>query len=76
MFSHNITGYEVLVKHLQKCIPEYNNIRPHCAHKYLTPAQAYFSKGIDIERIRILLKKAREKRITENKKVVCPVHLT
>ncbi|MBN2535149.1 MAG: transposase [Spirochaetales bacterium] len=31
-----------LNKHLTKFIPEYNNVRPHCVHKYYTPAQIYF----------------------------------
>ena len=49
LFPNNIATFEGLEKHLVKCIPEYNNIRPHWAHKYLTPAQVYFGKTIDIE---------------------------
>ena len=70
--THNIADYDSLVKHLKKCIPEYNNIRPHCAHKYLTPAQVYFGKGIDLGKIKKQLEEARKIRIIENKKVNCP----
>ena len=73
LFLRDITDFESLNKHLDKFIPEYNNIRPHCAHKYLTPAQAYFSKEINLGKIKKQYEKARKNRILENKKVVCPV---
>jgi putative transposase len=73
LFPHSITDYKSLVKHLKKCIPEYNMVRPHCAHKYLTPAQVYFNKEIDLKKIRNQLEEARKRRIIENRKVKCAV---
>ena len=52
LFPHAVTDYESLVKHLGKCIPEYNTIRPHCAYKFLTPTQVYFGKDIDLEKLK------------------------
>jgi putative transposase len=73
LFQHDITDFESLNKHLDKFIPEYNNIRPHCAHKYLTPAQAYFGQAVDLKKIKKQYEKARKNRLLENKKVICPV---
>jgi hypothetical protein len=59
--------------HMRKFIPEYNNVRPHCAHKYLTPAQVYFGQTVDLAKIKKQYEKARKRWILENKKIICPV---
>jgi hypothetical protein len=46
-------------------IPEYNNVRPHCAHKYHTPAQVYFGQTVDIEKIKKQYEEAKKNRILE-----------
>ena len=53
--------------------PENNNVRPHCAHKYLTPAQVYFGDSIDLEKIKKQYDEAKKNRILENRKVICPM---
>ena len=73
LFQYDIIDFESLNKHLDKYIPEYNNVHPHCAHKYLTPAQVYFGQTVDLAKIKKQYEKARKRRILENKKVICPV---
>ena len=73
LFQNNILDFKSLNKHLAKFIPEYNNVRPHCAHKYLTPAQVYCGQTVDIKKIKKQYEEAKKNRILENKKVVCPV---
>ena len=73
LFQHDITDFASLNKHLAKFIPEYNNVRPHCAHKYYTPSQVYFGESVDLEKIRKQYEEAKKNRILENRKVSCPV---
>lgn len=39
LFLHNIPDIHALQKHLEKFIPVYNDIRPHCSLKGLTPSE-------------------------------------
>jgi putative transposase len=73
LFPYDIRDHEALVRYLEKCIPEYNNVRPHCAHKYRTPSQVYFGQTVDMEELRKRLTEANKKRILENRIASCPV---
>ena len=73
LFPYEIRDYGSFVNHFEKCIPEYNNIRPHCAHKYFTSAQAYFGNTIDRIELRKRLIEARNPRILDNRNASCIV---
>ena len=75
LFPYEIRDYESLEKHLEKCIPEYNNVRSHYAHKYRTPSQVYFGHSVDLQELQKRLLSAQRNRIIENRNSSCTVCL-
>jgi putative transposase len=73
LFPYDIRDFESLEKHLTKSIREYNEVRPHHAHKFLTPSQVYFGLSIDREDIRKRIIDAGKNRVIENRNASCPV---
>jgi putative transposase len=73
LFPYDIRDFCSLEKHLAKAIQEYNEIRPHYAHKYLTPSQVYSGLSLDREEIRKRIVEAGKIRIIVNRNASCPV---
>jgi putative transposase len=73
LFPHEIRDFDALEKHLKKSIAEYNEVRPHHAHRFLTPAQAYFGHTVDREELRKRIIDACKNRVVENRNASCPV---
>ncbi len=62
-----------LERYLETAVQEYNHVRPHHAHKYQTPAEAYFGKKPDFISIQSGFEQARLQRIHENRLAACPI---
>jgi putative transposase len=73
LFPFEIRDFESLEKHLPNSIREYNEVRPHYAHKFLTPSQVYFGQSINREEIRQRIAEAGKNRIIENRKTSCDI---
>jgi len=71
LFHNNIPDITSLEKHLASFIPVYNNIRPHCGLKGLTPKQVLNGVKIDKEKQRTKIKEAISNRIAINTKYSC-----
>ncbi len=73
LFLRQYRDLNDLDKYLEKVIHEYNHVRPHHAHQYQTPAEAYSGKLPDLDFIRSQFELARLRRIQENRIASCPI---
>lgn len=73
LYLHDIPDIENLKKHMEKFVPVYNTIRPHIAHKYLTPQEVLDDCRLDYTEIEKKFKEAGRFRVEFNKKNLCGV---
>ena len=75
LYLYDIPDFNSLVRYMERFVPMYNEIRPHCSLKGLTPLEAYTGK-MDVmkkEELKLRFKQAQEARIMENRQHKCSV---
>ena len=60
---------------MPKAIQEYNEVRPHFTHKYLTPKEVFDGQKVDPHKFKNQLQIARNMRLLDNKQTGCTVCL-
>jgi putative transposase len=73
LFTRQFHNIKDLEKYLVKAVHEYNYVRPHHAHIYQTPAEAYSGKLPNLDFIQAQFEEAHVRRIQENRLVSCPI---
>ena len=62
LYTRNLPDFNALEKHLPQAIQEYNEVRPHYAHKYLTPQEVLNGERVIPGKFNDSFKQARMKR--------------
>ena len=62
-----------LIRYLDRWIPIYNDLRPHYAHRGLTPTEVHNGEAVRPGLFTAGFTAARARRITENRIEPCPI---
>jgi hypothetical protein len=75
LYLKQIPDFNALERYLPKAIQEYNEVRPHFAHRYLTPREVFDGQRVDSHKFSNQLQTARNMRLLHNKQTGCTVCL-
>jgi transposase InsO family protein len=75
LYIKQIFDFDTLEKYLPQTIQEYNEVRPHFAHRYLTPKEVFDGQRVDRNKFKNQLQTARNMRLLHNKQTGCTVCL-
>ena len=75
LYLKEIPDFNALERYLPKAILEYNEVRPHFAHRYLTPKEVFDGQRVDRNKFKNQLQTARNMRLLDNKQTECKVCL-
>ncbi|MCK4543620.1 MAG: integrase core domain-containing protein [Spirochaetales bacterium] len=75
LYLKQIPDLNSLERYLPQAIQEYNEVRPHFAHKYLTPKEVFDGQRVDRNKFRNQLRIARNMRLLDNTQTGCTVCL-
>jgi hypothetical protein len=75
LYLKQIPDFNSLERYLPQAIQEYNEVRPHFAHKYLTPKEVFDGQRVARNKFRNQLQTARNMRLLHNKQTGCAVCL-
>ncbi len=72
LYLADLPDIDAVRRRLEAFIPIYNDIRPHCAHGYLTPTEVHNGALPVARRFATQFQAARLRRIQANRRVPCP----
>ena len=72
LYLADLPDIDAVRRHLEKFIPIYNDVRPHCAHGYLTPTEVHAGALPVPRRFAQQFTEARRRRIEANRSITCP----
>ena len=73
LFSRDFPNINILEKHLEECVKDYNHKRPHCSLKGLTPYEVFTGGSLDKESLKEKISQAVRARVEENRKAGCGI---
>ena len=76
LYLRNFPDFNALKRYLPEAITEYNEVRPHYAHKYLTPKEVLDGQRIESGKFKNQLKQARIQRNIDHRDPNCEICVT
>ena len=72
LYLADLPDIDAVRRHLEKFIPIYNDVRPHCANAYLTPTEVHNGALPVARRFAEQFQAARQLRVQANRSISCP----